>query len=62
MKTKVENNATIIGNSISAKTSNTIAHIILPYNYEDNQDPVNPDRPDSPDKPDDKMKNIVYQE
>lgn len=53
-KTKVENNATIIGNSISAKTSNTIAHIILPYNYEDNQDPVNPDRPDSPDKPDDK--------
>lgn len=59
-KTKIENNATVSGDYILSKTTNTITHTILPYDYEDNQDPDNPDNPDnpdgpdSPDKPDDK--------
>ena len=51
-KTRIENNATVSGDYILSKTTNTITHTILPYDYEDNQDPDNPDNPDSPDSPD----------
>lgn len=50
-KTKIENNATVFGEHISTKTSNTISHTILPYDYEDNKDPDNPDNPDNPNNP-----------
>lgn len=51
-KTKIENNATVSGDYILSKTTNTITHTILPYDYEDSEDPDNPDNPDSPDNPD----------
>lgn len=51
-KTKVENSAIVSGDYIISKTTNIVSHIILPYDYEDNQDPDNPDNPDSPDSPD----------
>ena len=51
-KTKIENNATVSGDYILSKTTNTITHTILPYDYEDNQEPDNPDNPDNPDSPD----------
>ena len=51
-KTRIENNATVSGDYILSKTTNTITHTILPYDYEDNQDPDNPDNPDNPDSPD----------
>lgn len=54
-KTEIENFATIqsIGDEqkVPLKTSNTIKHIILPYNYV--EDPTNPDEPNHPDDPDD---------
>lgn len=53
-KTKIENTATVTGDGIKAKTSNTVSHIILPYNYEEPgtpEVPVDPDDPD-PDNPD----------
>lgn len=48
-KTKIENSAFITGNTIDSKTSNIITHTILPYNYEEPDDPINPDEPDNPD-------------
>lgn len=68
-KTKVENSATVTGDRILTKTSNTIAHIILPYNYEesdnsddsdDSNNPVNPDDSDnSGDSTDEKDKHSI---
>ena len=55
-KTKIENNATISGDYIFSKTSNTITHTILPYDYEESEDsdnPINPDDPINPDNPGD---------
>ena len=49
-RTKIENSATVTGDYILTKNSNTISHIILPFDYsESNQD--NPDNPDNPEKP-----------
>ena len=65
-KTVIENNATAQGviieeataeeiesykNFVDPKDSNTIKHIILPYDYVENE-PDNPDGPDNPDNPD----------
>ena len=56
-KEKIENNATVSGileeDNIESKISNTITHVILPYNYEENEEPDNPDNPDNPNVPDD---------
>lgn len=52
-KTKIENKAIVMGDDIVSKTSNTITHTILPYNYEQNQEPDVPINPDEPDNPDD---------
>ena len=40
--------------SIETKTSNTVKHIILPYNYDEESpdEPIEPDEPDTPDTPD----------
>ncbi len=55
-KTQIENFATIKSiaeeQKIPLKTSNTIKHIILPYNYmEEPNDPNNPENPDIPKDP-----------
>lgn len=47
-ETSIENSATVSGDEIEAKTTNTIAHTILPYNYDeeeidDSDDSDNPD-------------------
>ena len=66
-KTKVENKATVTGEYIQTKNSNMISHTILPYNYEEKEEPGNPENPDpvdpdnpenpeNPDKPDDPNK------
>ncbi len=56
-KTKIENNATVSGDYIFSKTSNTITHTILPYDYEEPSDdpnnPMNPDDPITPNNPED---------
>ncbi len=51
-ETKIENNATVTGNQIAIKTTNTIAHTILPYDY-DEEEPDDPNTPNEPDEPDD---------
>ena len=54
-KTKIENSATIVGSRIYTRTSNTISHVILPYNDEENDEPdapTNPDNPSDPSNPD----------
>lgn len=55
-KTKIENSATVSGileeDNIQSKTSNTIAHTILPYNYDESEEPDIPDNPDDPSDPD----------
>ena len=51
-KTEIENSATVSGDSIISKTSNSITHYILPYNYIDPDNPDNPYDPDNPDTPD----------
>lgn len=53
-ETKIENRATVSGDHIAAKTTNTITHTILPYDYigDDPDDPDEPDKPDEPDQPD----------
>lgn len=53
-KTKIENNATFIGSKINSRISNTVSHIILPYNYDDisaSEDTENPNNPNNPDNP-----------
>ena len=50
-KTKIENNATVSGDYILSKTTNTIIHTILPYNYEEGENPEDPSNPDGPDVP-----------
>ncbi|MBR3249575.1 MAG: hypothetical protein IKF83_02625, partial [Clostridia bacterium] len=55
-KTKIENNATISGYLISAKTSNSVTHNILPFNYEESQkedEPEDKDNKGEQDKKDD---------
>lgn len=52
-RTKIENSATITGYSIDSKTSNTIAHIILPYNDEEIENTEEQDKPINPDIPSD---------
>ena len=48
-KTKIENTANITGDYIVSKTSNTVSHIILPYDYtEDQNEPSNPENPEEP--------------
>lgn len=51
-KTKVENSATVTGEAIKAKTSNTITHIIIPNIETEPDEPDEPDIPDIPDNPD----------
>ena len=52
-KTKIENTATVTGDYIVSKNSNTVSHIILPYDYvENSSDPTNPEDPDNPNNPD----------
>ncbi len=50
--TKIENSATVTGNNIDTKTSNIVSHIVLPYNYREQDNPDTPDDPDTPDTPD----------
>lgn len=54
-KTKIENTATVSGESIKTKTSNTVTHTILPFDYDedetDSNSPNNPDNPDNPNNP-----------
>lgn len=50
-KTKIENNATVSGDYILSKTTNTVTHTILPYNYEEGENPDDPSNPDGPDDP-----------
>ena len=58
--TQIENFATVTGDYIKTKVSNSIKNTVLPYDYEpdnpDNPDnpnnPSNPDNPDNPNKPD----------
>lgn len=56
-KTKIENSATVSGileeDNIQSKTSNTIAHAILPYDYDESEEPDTPDNPDDPSDPSD---------
>lgn len=50
-ETEVENSATIAGDEIDTKTTNMIKHIILPYYYEETENPSNPDDPNDPNDP-----------
>ncbi|MCI8470837.1 MAG: hypothetical protein HFJ35_05120, partial [Clostridia bacterium] len=50
-ETKIENSAVVSGNQIKSKETNTVEHIILPYNYTENS-PENPETPEDPDIPD----------
>ncbi|MCI8759886.1 MAG: hypothetical protein HFJ34_01965 [Clostridia bacterium] len=53
-ETKIENSATISGDSIDLKTTNIISHTILPINYDEEEpnEPNNPNEPNEPDEPD----------
>lgn len=56
-ETKIENSATVTGDYIIAKTTNTITHTILPYDFipdgpDDPDEPNEPDEPDEPNNPD----------
>lgn len=55
-KTKVANQVTATGKTIGTKTSNTISHVILPFDYQEVPEipeiPDIPDKPDTPDTPD----------
>jgi len=54
-KTKIENSATVIGDTINTKTSNVVTHTILPVSNQEieepDEGPNNPEQPDGPDKP-----------
>lgn len=55
-KTKIENSATVTGDTINSKISNTVTHTVLPYNYiepSDSDNPENPENPENPDNPTD---------
>lgn len=49
-ETKIENSAVVLGQQINSKETNTVEHIILPYNYTENN-PENPEIPDIPYEP-----------
>lgn len=50
-KTKIENKATVTGNDIETRTSNTVSHILLPLDYSSTttDDPDNTDTPSTAD-------------
>lgn len=50
-ETEVENSAIISGDQINTKTTNTIKHTILPYNYETPENPDDPNNPTNPNNP-----------